>query len=327
MHASRTVLLIPIVLLYVGHAGCTESNTETSQEQPKIDREHILISREAIDLPPFSEISEKPLIHLYAPESDYRRARADSNFVMERLVYSSDGLEVVAFLYRLKESNSAQPTIVFNRGSYVRQDAAPEHLVSFHRLAEAGYSILAPMYRGSEGAAGQDQMGGEDVNDLMRVVALADELASVDGSRLYLFGESRGGMMVLQAIREGFPARAAAIFGAPTDFHRLIDEHPERYEAVADQLWPEWRAKPDEILGRRSAVTWAERINTPLLIMHGGNDQSMPVDQSLALAGRLQELGKVYEMYIFGYENHRISGRAPARDAQAVAWFERHSAN
>ena len=327
MHVNRTDLLMPVVLLLVGHAGCTDSNTETSLEQSAMDRESILRNRIAIDLPPYSEISENPLIHLYAPEADYGRARADSKYVMERLVYSSDGLEVVAFLYRPKESKNAQPTIVFNRGSYVRQDAAPEHLVSFHRLAEAGYSILAPMYRGSEGAAGQDQMGGEDVNDLMRVAALADELASVDGSKLYLYGESRGGMMVLQAIREGFPARAAAVFGAPTDFHRLINEEPERYEAVADQLWPEWRAKPEEILGRRSAVTWAERINTPLLIMHGGNDQSMPVNQSLALAGRLQELGKVYEMHIFGYENHRISGRACARDAQAVEWFERHSAN
>ena len=327
MHVNRTDLLMPVVLLLVGHAGCTDSNTETSLEQSAMDRESIPRNRIAIDLPPYSEISENPLIHLYAPEADYGRARADSKYVMERLVYSSDGLEVVAFLYRPKESKNAQPTIVFNRGSYVRQDAAPEHLVSFHRLAEAGYSILAPMYRGSEGAAGQDQMGGEDVNDLMRVAALADELASVDGSKLYLYGESRGGMMVLQAIREGFPARAAAVFGAPTDFHRLINEEPERYEAVADQLWPEWRAKPEEILGRRSAVTWAERINTPLLIMHGGNDQSMPVNQSLALAGRLQELGKVYEMHIFGYENHRISGRALARDAQAVEWFERHSAN
>ncbi len=174
MHANRTVLLISIVVLLVGYAGCTKPNTESSQEQPELDRNDILRSREAIDLPPFSEISENPLIHLYAPESDYNLARADSKFVMERLVYSSDGLEVVAFLYRPKESNGAQPTIVFNRGSYIRQDAAPEHLVSFHRLAEAGYSILAPMYRGSEGAAGQDQMGGEDVNDLLRIVALAD---------------------------------------------------------------------------------------------------------------------------------------------------------
>ncbi len=109
MHANRTVLLMSIVLLLVGHAGCTESNTETSQEQLKIAREDILISREAIDLPPFSEISENPLFHLYAPESDYVRARADSKFVMERIVYLSDGLEVVAFLYRPKESNSAQP--------------------------------------------------------------------------------------------------------------------------------------------------------------------------------------------------------------------------
>lgn len=87
------------------------------------------------------------------------------------------------------------------------------------------------MYRGSEGAEGHDEMGGDDLNDLMQV------------------------------------------------------------EALADQLSPNWRIEPDKILGRRSAVKWAESINVPLLIMHGGNDQSMPATQSLALVDRLQENG------------------------------------
>ena len=181
------------------------------------------------------------------------------------------------------------------------------------------------MYRGSEGAEGRDEMGGDDLNDLMQVVSLADELPSVDAQKLFLLGESRGGMMVLQAIREGFPALAAAIYGSPTDFYRLLDEYPEQYEGIADQLWPTWRADTDKILGRRSATKWADRIDIPILIMHGGNDQSMPVTQSLALAGRLQDLNKTYELHVFGYENHMISGRAIDRDALAAAWFTKHT--
>lgn len=287
----------------------------------------ILVSRTPIELPPFHEIAERPLIDLYTDEKDYRRARADTRYVFERLTYTSDELEVVALLYRQPDRTDPQPTIVFNRGSYIRDGVAPEYLATFHRLAESGYTILAPMYRGSEGAGGRDEMGGDDLNDLLQTAALAGELPSVDANRLFLLGESRGGMMVLQAIREGFPARAAAIYGAPSDFFGLLSEYPERYEQVADQVWPDWREEPDETLGRRSAVRWAEKIDIPLLIMHGGNDRSMPVTQSLALADRLQELEKPYDLHIFAYEDHMISGRAIERDALATAWYEKHGAD
>jgi hypothetical protein len=65
-----------------------------------------------IELPPFEEIRDRPLIHLYAPEDNYTRARADSSFVYERVAYSSDGLEVIALLYRSKNDNGPLPTIV-----------------------------------------------------------------------------------------------------------------------------------------------------------------------------------------------------------------------
>ena len=51
----------------------------------------------------------------------------------------------------------------------------------------------------------------------------------------------------------------------------------------------------------------------------------MPVTQSLTLADRLQALGKTYELHIFGYENHVISGRAAERDALAIAWYQKHA--
>jgi dipeptidyl aminopeptidase/acylaminoacyl peptidase len=235
----------------------------------------------------------------------------------------SDGLAVVALLYRPK-SPVALPTIVFNRGSYVRNGTAPEYLTTFHRLAAAGYVVLAPMYRGSAGAAGRDEMGGADLNDLLRIAALAEELPPVDAGRLFLLGESRGGMMVFQAIRDGFPALAAASYGAPPEFHRLFADAPEQYEPVADQLWPGWRADP-EVLVRRSAMSWAEKIDVPLLLMHGGNDRSMPVFQSLAFAARLQELGKPVALHVLAYENHAVSGDAARRDKLIADWFGLHA--
>jgi dipeptidyl aminopeptidase/acylaminoacyl peptidase len=320
LRSAVKLTVVPAALILFAFGSYAENPEE-------ITRAKILVSRGPVELPLFHEIAERPLINFYTNEDDYAQARADSRYEFERLTYLSDGLEVVALLYRRPDRTGAQPTIVFNRGSYIRDDAAPEYLSTFHRLAESGYTVLAPMYRGSEGAQGHDEMGGDDLNDLLQVEALAGELPSVDAQRLFLLGESRGGMMVLQAIREGFPARAAAIYGGPTDFFSLLSQYPDQYEGVADQLWPNWRMDPEKVLGRRSAVKWAESIDIPLLIMHGGNDRSMPVTQSLTLADRLQEHGKTYELHVLGYENHAISGRAIERDALATAWYEKHDAN
>lgn len=285
----------------------------------------ILLGREEVELPAWTEVAERPHLDLYATDESYESARTDARFRLERLTYESDGLSVVAYLYTPRAAAPTPlPTVVFNRGSYVRQDTAPELIVTFHRLARQGYAVLAPMYRGSEGAEGTDEMGGADVHDLLAVADLAAELPAVAADRLYLYGESRGGMMVLQALRDGFPARAAAVFGAPTDFFRLLDEQPERYAALADGLWPGWREERDAVLGRRSAITWAGSLTTPLLVMHGGADDSIPVGQSLRLAERLAAGGVPFELVVFGYGNHVLSEQAEERDARSVAWFRRH---
>ena len=72
------------------------------------------------------------------------------------------------------------------------------------------------MYRGSEGAPGRDEMGGADLADLMNIRAVIASLPYADATNTFLYGESRGGMMVLQALRDGFEARAAATVGAFT---------------------------------------------------------------------------------------------------------------
>ncbi|MEO8055490.1 MAG: hypothetical protein ABI768_10055 [Acidobacteriota bacterium] len=90
------------------------------------------------------------------------------------MTYRSDDLQVFAYLYRPREPQKGRrlPVVVFNRGSYVRDDFAPEVLMPGNRLGRQGFLVVAPMLRGSGGAAGHDEMGGADLHDLFNVLAV-----------------------------------------------------------------------------------------------------------------------------------------------------------
>jgi dipeptidyl aminopeptidase/acylaminoacyl peptidase len=159
----------------------------------------------------------------------------------------------------------------------------------------------------------------------MNVVPLAKSLPFVDMNNLFMGGASRGGMMTYQAIAKAFPVNAAAVFGAFTDLQELIDSHPQQYPlAMLNQLWPDYETRKNEISRNRSAIFWADRLNVPLLIMHGGSDQSVNTEQSLALAEQLQKLGRVYELIVYAEDNHSLSKNQEDRDRQAINWFKKY---
>jgi dipeptidyl aminopeptidase/acylaminoacyl peptidase len=240
--------------------------------------------------------------------------------------YLSDGLKVTAYLYKPVHLDAKKyPAIIFNRGDVVRGDIAPQLVLSFHRLAEAGFVVLAPMYRQSDGGEGRDEVGGGDLSDLMNASLLAKSLGFIDTNNLFLYGESRGGMMTYLAVRKSFPANAAAVYGAFTDMEALIKEHPETYRPqLLNQIWPNFDSRKDEIVRSRSAIYWPESLGIPLLIMHGGADWSVNPTQSLNIAQKLQTLGKTYELVIYAGDGHTLVLNQEERDRRTVAWFRKY---
>jgi dipeptidyl aminopeptidase/acylaminoacyl peptidase len=261
----------------------------------------------------------------YAPTPEaYAAAQHDARYLMERITYRSDDLEVFAYVYRPRETAVGQrlPVVIFNRGSYVRDDFSPEVLMLAHRLAEQGFLTVAPMYRGSGGAAGHDEMGGADLHDLWNVLPVLKQMPEADADRVFLYGESRGGIMCLLAARDQFPARAIAVYGAITDLAAFIGEgQPAR--AMAPVVWPGFPANEAEIVRSRSAVRWPEKIGVPILIMNGGADADVSPSHALALATALEALHKPYELKIFYGEKHTLAGGAVERDADVAHWFAR----
>jgi dipeptidyl aminopeptidase/acylaminoacyl peptidase len=270
------------------------------------------------------EYSTVPKIERYASPDEYEAARKDAQFKLTRVSYPSDGLTVFAYVYApAKKPDTPLPVIVFNRGSWTWKEFAGEYLTTFHRLARAGFVVVAPMYRGSGGAPGRDEMGGADVNDLMNTMALIRELPYADPAAVFMYGESRGAMMTYQAMREQYPMRAAAVYGGFTRIGELT-KAGGRFEKVTTTIWPDYAEKKAEIDRRRSAIEWADKFSVPVLIMHGGADNDVAPSHSLVLAATLQDLGKTYELIIRSGANHVLTQWRNERDAHAIAWFRQH---
>lgn len=249
---------------------------------------------------------------------------AGARFTCERLTYSSGGLPVIAYYFApAKPAVPRLPIVVFNRGGYVVKDQLPNLLPMFQRLAEAGFAIVAPMYRGSDGAPGHDELGGADLADLMNVVPLVGHLPSTDPGNLFLYGESRGGVMSLLALRDGFPARAAATLGAITDLAAYL-QHDSRAARIVNTVWPDYDTRRGEIHSTRSALQWPEKLKKPLYLMHGGADRQVSPAQTLRLALLLEELGHTYGLTIFPGADHVLSKFQIDRDQQAIRWFRKH---
>jgi len=257
---------------------------------------------------------------------EYDAARADQRYAFEQFTYESDGLRVGAYLYRPRQPGASPlPVVVYNRGSYTRPTGfAAEMVVMANRYGRAGFIVVAPHYRGSNGWQGRDEMGGADLADLMNIVPQLARIEGADASRVYLSGESRGGMMVYQALRDRFPARAAAVWGAFTDLASVIAPGSSQAKFTS-LIFPDLDERTrDGIIERRSALRWADRVRTPVLIMHGTADQDMPVEHSQRMAAELSRLGRTHRLLLFEGQPHRIGGRGADRDAAAIEWFRQY---
>src|SRR6476659_615280 len=178
-----------------------------------------IIENRPLELP---ALAQAVGIRPYATPSEYESVQSDGSMELRRIVYGSSGLPVVAYAFLPRERPRALPTVVFNRGGYVQPEIAHQIAPLAQRLVRAGFAVIAPMYRGSAGAPGKDEMGGADLDDLLNVQQLVASLPYVDADNLFLYGESRGGVMALMASRRGFRARAIATVGAFSSLEKLI---------------------------------------------------------------------------------------------------------
>lgn len=258
-------------------------------------------------------------------KEDFERQRAYEGFECRRIQYLSDDLKVVGFLWKPKGTEGKKlPLIIYNRGGNREfGKLTPWTQRGFYSFVSNGFVVIASQYRGNDGGEGREEFGGADVRDVLNLIPLARSLGYADMNNVFLLGWSRGGMMTALALKSGIPVNAAAIGGGPGDLVATTQDRPAFIE-MWKEMMPGFDTRRDELLRERSAIYWADRINVPLLLMHGGADWRVDPGETLALAQKLQALGKTYELIVYANDDHRLSANRADSTQRTIEWFRRH---
>jgi dipeptidyl aminopeptidase/acylaminoacyl peptidase len=223
-----------------------------------------------------------------------------------------DGATIHGRLYRPATSASGSdppPMIVWIHGGPTSQWPVT-FIPRIAYFVERGWAVLLPDHRGSTGwgrdyaQAMAGRWGDLDVSDTAAGMRAAADLGWADGRRMVPMGASAGGFTVLNLLAHHPELCAAGIdlFGV-TDLHDL-DETTHRFEA--HYLHSVVGPLPDaaDAYRERSPVTIADRITSPMLILHGDADVVVPVAQSRVIADRLRALGRTVELHVYEGEGH-----------------------
>jgi len=272
---------------------------------------------------------QAPFTRRFYSKAEYDRAKTNASTECLRIQYLSDGLKVVGFLVKPRDPQGRRyPVLIYNRGGI--QDIGKidtPNILDFYELAANGFVVLASQYRGNDGGDGTDEVGGADVADVVTLTSLASSLPYSDPKNIFFYGVSRGGMMTFLALARGVAVNAAAVVGGIYDMEGLMESTKQRMPGIANRvmkLIPDYATRGATTLAERSVMQWPEKITVPLLMIHGADDEEVPVSQALEFAEKLSSLRKEYELIVYAKEIHEALNNRRDRDARIVAWFRRY---
>ncbi len=235
-------------------------------------------------------------------KKEFERRKAYKGFECRRIKYLSDGLKVVGFIWKPIQTNGKKlPLIIFNRGGNQEfGKLTPWFREGFYYFLEQGFVVVASQYRGNDGGEGKEEFGGADVRDVINLIPLAKSLGYTDMNNVFMYGQSRGGMMTYLALKNNIAVNAAAVSSGLADMISGSKNRPDLVKGVYAELIPDFDKRSEELMRERSATYFADKINTPLLILQGNADWRADTgNQALALVQKLQELGKTYELTVY----------------------------
>lgn len=220
------------------------------------------------------------------------------------------------------------PFLVLPHGGPESNDALA--LDSFSRtIAGMGYVVMQPQYRGSTGYGSDflnaiyQHFGDRAYEDVDSATDYAIEQGWADPQRLAIFGWSAGGFMTSWTVTQTHRYRAAIEGAGITDWLSFIPTS-DIAQVDYDARWSEEGAEP---FLKFSAVMFADKVTTPLLILHGAADPRVPTFQGREYFILLAERGKTVKMVTYPGSPHFPPRWEQRRDIfeQIKTWLEKYN--
>lgn len=222
-----------------------------------------------------------------------------------------DGTSVPVYLTLPKQGQKPYPLVVLPHGGphgvrdYWQFDAYVQ------MLASRGYGVLQVNFRGSGGYgrdflySGYQRWGLEMQDDVTDATLWAIAEGIADRDSVCIFGSSYGGYASLMgAVKEPDLYACAIVYVGVYDLEMMLEEGDIPFTQAGRNYLDQALGVDRVDLYQRSPINHLEKLNAPLLIVHGALDQRVPLMQAEALRERMDALNKPYEWLVKPNEGH-----------------------
>lgn len=277
-----------------------------------------IISREIVEL---SEQQKKMIISEWGIEALEKSA-------VEKITYLSDGLKVSGYMAYPKDDSQSYPCLVWCRGGIGNAGAIDRFTARgiFGQLASWGYCVFASQYRGNDGGEGHDDFGGDDLNDVLNLIPLADEIPQAKKDAWGIEGWSRGGMMTYLTLTKTNIFKAAIVLGGIANLRCNSDESKFMRRLYEQTLGKYEDTEFKSRCETRSIVNFADKLpkTTSLLIIHGNADERVLPHDSIDLSYKLLDLKVPFRLVMLEGGDHFLKSHRKEVDEMRKNWFEKY---
>jgi len=177
----------------------------------------------------------------------------------------------------------------------------------YQMLAQKGYVVVSVDNRGT-GARGEEfrkctyrQLGNLETLDFIASAQYLASLPYVDATRIGIWGWSYGGYMTALCLTKGADVFKMGIAVAPVTNWRYYDNiYTERFMRTPQEN--------PEGYDDNSPLNFASLLKGKILIIHGGSDDNVHMQNTMEMVAALVEENKQFEMQIYPNKNHSILG-------------------
>jgi dipeptidyl aminopeptidase/acylaminoacyl peptidase len=247
------------------------------------------------------------------PDSDIDEVRAVS-------YKAADGLVITGYLTLPPgKPDRNLPLVVLPHGGPEARDA-PYFDWWAQAVASRGYAVLQPNFRGSAGfghdfvAAGYGQWGRKMQTDLSDGVRYLAAQGTINPKRVCIFGGSyRGYAALAGATLDPGVYRCALSVAGPADLRRMLRDIQDEQQSKKTEALRYWgrfmgaKGADDPALEAISPAALADKVQIPILLIHGKDDTVVPYVQSQIMADALKRAGKPVTLVTLEGEDHWLS--------------------
>jgi dienelactone hydrolase len=294
-------------------------NTNASLASVDIQGDRVIVLASAPRLPPTYYYLDRQTHQASKVASEYPSLTPDDLGEMKPYPYKArDGLEIPAYITFPPGREGAKnlPLIVLPHEHIEARDSEDfDWIAQF--LANRGYVVLQPNYRGSFGYgraftdAGLHQLGlkmQDDITDGVKK-AIADGIA--DPKRVCIVGVGFGGYAALAGATFTPDVYAcAASFDGATDLSSLLVRLGAHFGDISTSPASYWISRIGDLsddsaqLDATSPVQHAQNVKAPILLMQAEKNTFVPLYEAENERDALQKAGKSVEFVRFDGDDH-----------------------